>query len=244
MRTGNPILTDSTFEAGGRSTQVMTLSGVINRSLILLLLVVLSSIATWNVASAQPSLAYAASIFGALGGLAVGVLTSFKKSWAAVTSPVYAVLQGLFIGAISWSLERRFPGIAVQSVCLTFAVMFALLGAYQTGLIRPSQTFRSIIVGATGGILVVYLINMVAGIFFHHPLSFVTGTGPLAIGFSVLVVGIAALNLVLDFDFIATGVASGAPKSLEWFAAFGLTVTLVWLYIEILRLLAKIRSND
>jgi uncharacterized YccA/Bax inhibitor family protein len=244
MRTGNPILTDTTFEAGGRATQTMTLRGVINRSLILLLIVVAASAATWNLASTQPGVAYTASIFGALGGLVVGLVTSFRKSWAPVTAPVYAALQGLFIGAISWSLEKRFPGIAVQSVCLTFGVMFALLGAYQTGIIRPSQTFRSIIVGATGGILLIYLLNLVLSLFFHHPLSFISGNGPLAIGFSLLVVSIAALNLVLDFDFIATGVAGGAPKSLEWFAAFGLTVTLVWLYIEILRLLSKIRSND
>jgi uncharacterized YccA/Bax inhibitor family protein len=244
MRTGNPIFTDSAFDSSGRAVQTMTFSGVVNRTALLLLIVAASSIFTWNLASSQPALAYTAAMCGALGGLVVGMITAFKKSWAAITGPIYAALQGLFIGAISLSLERRFPGIAVQSVCLTFAVMFALLGAYQTGLIRPSQTFRSIIVGATGGILVFYLVNMAATLFFHHPFSLINGHGPLAIGFSVVVVAIAALNLVLDFDFVAAGVASRAPKSLEWFAAFGLVVTLVWLYVEILRLLSKIRSND
>jgi uncharacterized YccA/Bax inhibitor family protein len=244
MRTGNPIFSDSAFDVARGTTPAMTLNGVVIRSLTLFAIVAAMAAVTWNLAATQPALAYSVSMFGALGGLVVGIVTTFRKNWAAVTGPIYAGLEGLFVGAISLVLERRFPGIAIQSVCLTFAVAFALLGAYQTGLIRPSQTFRSIIVAATGGILILYLANLVFSLFSHHNFSFITGNGPLAIGFSLFVVAIASLNLVLDFDFVASGVAGRAPKNLEWFAAFGLTVTLVWLYVEILRLLAKIRSGD
>jgi uncharacterized YccA/Bax inhibitor family protein len=152
-------------------------------------------------------------------------------------------LQGLFIGGFSLIMEQRFPGLVLQAVMLTFGVMFALLAAYQSRIIRPSQTFKSVIVGATFGIMVVYLVSMVLQLFFHTGISMINDSGPIGIIFSLVVVGIAALNLVLDFDFIENGVASGAPKWMEWYAAFGLTVTLVWLYIEVLRLLAKMRRN-
>jgi uncharacterized YccA/Bax inhibitor family protein len=140
-------------------------------------------------------------------------------------------------------MEQRFPGLVLQAVLLTFGVMFALLAAYQSRIIRPSQTFKSIIVGATLGIAVVYLIGMLLQLFFRASIPFVHESGPIGIAFSLVVVGIAALNLVLDFDFIENGVAYGAPKWMEWYAAFGLTVTLVWLYIEVLRLLTKLRRD-
>jgi len=182
-------------------------------------------------------------MIGALGGFVVAMVTSFKKDWAAVTSPIYAVLEGLFIGGISLVMEQRFPGLVLQAVLLTFGVMFALLAAYQSRIIRPSETFKSVIVGATFGIVVVYLVSMVLQLFFHTEIPLINGSGPIGIAFSLVVVGIAALNLVLDFDFIENGVAAGAPKWMEWYAAFALTVTLVWLYIEILRLLSKMRRN-
>jgi uncharacterized YccA/Bax inhibitor family protein len=180
---------------------------------------------------------------GALGGFIVGIITSFKRTWAAATAPLYAVLEGLFIGGFSLAMEQRFPGLVLQAVLLTFGVMFALLAAYQSRIIRPSQTFKSIIVGATLGIAVVYLIGMLLQLFFRASIPFVHESGPIGIAFSLVVVGIAALNLVLDFDFIENGVAYGAPKWMEWYAAFGLTVTLVWLYIEVLRLLTKLRRD-
>jgi uncharacterized YccA/Bax inhibitor family protein len=221
----------------------MTLSGVINRSILLLLLVVGTSAGVWNYASSHPSVIYPMVMIGALGGFVVAMVTSFKKEWSPVTSPVYAILEGLFIGGISLVMEQRFPGLVLQAVMLTFGVMFALLAAYQSRIIRPSQTFKSVIVGATFGIVVVYLISMVMQLFFHTDIPLINGNGPMGIAFSLVVVGIAALNLVLDFDFIENGVAGGAPKWMEWYAAFGLTVTLVWLYIEILRLLSKMRRN-
>ncbi len=244
MRSGNPVLSDSTFTDVQRGySQPMTLSGVINRSVLLLLLVAGTSAGVWTYANSHPSAIYPLLMTGALGGFVVGMATSFKRDWAPFTAPVYAILQGLFIGGFSLIMEQRFPGLVLQAVMLTFGVMFALLAAYQSRIIRPSQTFKSVIVGATFGIMVVYLVSMVLQLFFHTGISMINDSGPIGILFSLVVVGIAALNLVLDFDFIENGVASGAPKWMEWYAAFGLTVTLVWLYIEVLRLLAKMRRN-
>jgi uncharacterized YccA/Bax inhibitor family protein len=221
----------------------MTLAGVINRSIVLLLLVAGTATGVWAYSNSHPSVIYPMVMIGALGGFAVAMVTSFKRDWSPITSPIYAVLEGLFIGGISLVMEQRFPGLVLQAVLLTFGVMFALLAAYQTRIIRPSETFKSVIVGATFGIVIVYLVSMVMQLFFHTEIPLINGSGPLGIAFSLVVVGIAALNLVLDFDFIENGVASGAPKWMEWYAAFALTVTLVWLYIEILRLLSKMRRN-
>jgi uncharacterized YccA/Bax inhibitor family protein len=244
MRSGNPVLSDSTFTDVQRGySRPMTLSGVINRSILLLLLVTGTSAGVWTYSNSHPSAIYPLVMTGAFGGFVVGMVTSFKRDWAPFTAPVYAVLQGLFIGGFSLIMEQRFPGLVLQAVMLTFGVMFALLAAYQSRIIRPSQTFKSVIVGATFGIMVVYLVSMVLQLFFHTGISMINDSGPVGIIFSLVVVGIAALNLVLDFDFIENGVASGAPKWMEWYAAFGLTVTLVWLYIEVLRLLSKMRRN-
>jgi uncharacterized YccA/Bax inhibitor family protein len=221
----------------------MTLAGVINRSVVLLLLVAGTATGVWAYSNTHPSVIYPMVMIGALGGFVLAMVTSFKREWSPVTSPVYAVLEGLFIGGISLVMEQRFPGLVLQAVLLTFGVMFALLAAYQTRIIRPSETFKSVIVGATFGIVIVYLVSMVMQLFFHTEIPLINGSGPVGIVFSLVVVGIAALNLVLDFDFIENGVASGAPKWMEWYAAFALTVTLVWLYIEILRLLSKMRRN-
>jgi uncharacterized YccA/Bax inhibitor family protein len=244
MRSGNPVLSNSTFTDVTRgSSRPMTLPGVIHRSILLLLLVAGTSAGVWAYSDSHPSAIYPTMMIGALGGFVVAMVTSFKKDWAAATSPIYAVLEGLFIGGISLVMEQRFPGLVLQAVLLTFGVMFALLAAYQSRIIRPSETFKSVIVGATFGIVVVYLVSMVLQLFFHTEIPLINGSGPIGIAFSLVVVGIAALNLVLDFDFIENGVAAGAPKWMEWYAAFALTVTLVWLYIEILRLLSKMRRN-
>jgi uncharacterized YccA/Bax inhibitor family protein len=245
MRSGNPVFNNSTFTRTGlrAGTQPMTIGGVVQKSFILLLLVAGTAALTWNYGQTHLGAVSGIVTLGAIGGLILGLVTSFKINWAPVTAPIYAVFEGAFIGGISMVFETKFHGIVFQAVCLTFGTMFALLAAYQSRLIRVNDTFRSVIVAATGGILIVYLINMVMGLFFHHPLSIVTGNGTLSIGFSIVVVVIAALNLVLDFDFVERATASGAPKPMEWYAAFGLIVTLVWLYIEILRLLAKTRQR-
>jgi uncharacterized YccA/Bax inhibitor family protein len=245
MRSGNPVLPESTFTdvARGGYSQPMTLGGVIHRSVLLLLLVAGTAAGMWTYSASHPGIIYPSVMIGALGGFIVGLITSFKRTWAPLTAPIYAVLEGLFIGGLSLTLEHRFPGLVLQAVLLTFGVMFALLGAYQSRIIRPSETFKSVIVAATLGIVVVYLVSMLLQLIFHTSIPLIHDNGPIGIAFSLVVVGIAALNLVLDFDFIENGVAYGAPKYMEWYAAFGLTVTLVWLYIEILRLLAKFRRE-
>jgi uncharacterized YccA/Bax inhibitor family protein len=181
-------------------------------------------------------------ITGVVAGLIVAMVTIFKKTWAPATAPAYALLEGLALGGISAFFEVQFPGIVIQAVALTLGTLFALLVAYKSGLIRATENFRLGVLAATGGIMVVYLISFFGRMFFGWQMPFIHDSGPVGIAFSLFVVVIAALNLVLDFDFIERGHGT-APKYMEWFAAFGLVVTLVWLYLEILRLLSKLRSN-
>jgi uncharacterized YccA/Bax inhibitor family protein len=170
------------------------------------------------------------------------IVTVFKKEWAPITSPIYAVLEGFVLGGISSIFEASYPGIVIQAVGLTFGTLFALLIAYRSGLIKATENFKLGVVAATGGIFLVYMISFVLS-FFGTTIPFIHESGTIGILFSLFVVVVAALNLVLDFDFIERGAESGAPKYMEWYAAFGLLVTLVWLYIEILRLLSKLRSR-
>jgi uncharacterized YccA/Bax inhibitor family protein len=169
-------------------------------------------------------------------------VTVFKKEWAPVTAPIYALLEGLFLGALSATLELRFPGIAIESVALTFGTCFCLLLAYRSGIVRASDKFKLGIVAATGGIALIYFLSMLLGLF-HVRIPGIFGSGPVGILFSLVVVVIAALNLILDFSFIEEGAYRGAPKYMEWYSAFGLMVTLVWLYLEIIRLLSKLREE-
>jgi uncharacterized YccA/Bax inhibitor family protein len=171
------------------------------------------------------------------------MVTTFKKQWSPVTAPIYALLEGLVLGGLSAMLELRYPGIAIQAVSLTFGTLFVLLIAYRSGWIQVTQKFRLGIIAATGGIFVFYMLEMILG-FFGVQFMSVNGNGIIGIGFSLIVVAIAALNLVLDFDFIEQGVQYGAPRYMEWYGAFGIMVTLVWLYLEILRLLSKMRSRN
>lgn len=253
FRSGNPTLQESTFLdlASGsvvrRDGDAMTLSGTINKTGLLLLLAVLTAAFAWShTLGPDDKLLPGAAIYlwgGALGGFALALLTTFKKTWAPVTAPLYALLEGFFLGAISAAFEARFPGIVFQAVLLTFGTLFALLFAYRSGLIKATENFKLGVVAATGGIALVYLATIVLG-FFNVSVPFIHESGLVGIGFSLFVVVIAALNLVLDFDFIETGVEQGAPKYMEWYGAFGLMVTLVWLYIEFLRLLSKLQSRD
>jgi uncharacterized YccA/Bax inhibitor family protein len=171
------------------------------------------------------------------------MVTVFKKEWAPVTAPIYALLEGLVLGGLSAMTELRYPGIAIQAVSLTFGTLFVLLMAYSSRIIKVTEKFRLGVVAATGGIMVFYLLQMVLG-FFGIQFHTLNGAGVIGIGFSVLICAIAALNLVLDFDFIERGVNYGAPKYMEWYGAFGIMVTLIWLYLEILRLLSKMRSRQ
>jgi uncharacterized YccA/Bax inhibitor family protein len=185
---------------------------------------------------------YLLLLVGLIGGLIFALITTFKKTWAPVTAPIYALLEGLLLGGISATFEQRYPGIAIESVCLTFGTMFVLLLAYRSGMIKVTQKFRLGVVAATGAIFLFYMMEMVLGFFGIHFVA-VNGSGLLGIGISLVIVCVAALNLVLDFDFIERGVAAGAPKYMEWYGAFGLMVTLIWLYLEMLRLMAKLRGR-
>jgi uncharacterized YccA/Bax inhibitor family protein len=183
------------------------------------------------------------AMVGGIGGFIVALVTIFKKTWAPVTAPIYALLEGLALGGISAIFELRFPGIAIQAVSLTFGTLAVLLLVYRSGVIPVTENFKLGVVAATGGIALFYLATIVLGFFGVH-FTTINGSGPIGIGFSIFVVIIASLNLVLDFDFIENAVRAGAPKYMEWYAAFGLMVTLIWLYFEILRLLSKLRSRN
>ena len=222
----------------------MTIQGTVNKTSILLVLVVIAASFTWHMYFAGEGAAVMPWTFGgAIAGFVIGLVTIFKKEWSPATSPLYAICEGLFIGGLSSILEARFSGIVLQAVMLTFGTLAALLGAYKTGLIVASDKFKRGVIAATGGIMLVYVATMILG-FFHVQVPFIYGSSLMSIGFSIVVVIIAALNLVIDFDFIEQGAKYGAPKYLEWYAAFGLLVTLVWLYLEILRLLSKINRRD
>jgi uncharacterized YccA/Bax inhibitor family protein len=250
MRSGNPALKPSTFLDLGTGTVTdvrggaMTLNGTVNRTAMLLVLTLAGALYTWNIffaGGAANLMPYV--LVGGLGGFVVAMVTIFKKTWAPITAPLYAVLEGLFIGAMSAIFEQRHPGIVIQATALTFGTLAALLIAYRSGLIKATENFKLGVAAATGGIALVYLANIIMG-FFGHAIPMVNGGGAIGIGFSAVVVVVAALNLVLDFSFIEDGVAKGAPKYMEWYAAFSLLVTLVWLYLEILRLLSKLQSRN
>ncbi|MCW4453571.1 Bax inhibitor-1/YccA family protein [Flavobacterium sp. MXW15] len=253
MRSGNPALKESTFLDLGSGTVVsrdsgtMTLNGTVNKTGVLLLLAVATAAFAWNnTLTATGELAPGAMLYlwgGLIGGLLLALATIFKKTWAPVTAPLYALFEGFFLGTISALFEARFPGIVFQAVILTFGTLFALLFAYRSGLIKATENFKLGVVAATGGIALVYLATIVLGLF-NINIPFIHDSGLIGIGFSLFVVVVAALNLVLDFDFIENGVDAGAPKYMEWYGAFGLMVTLVWLYIEFLRLLSKLQSRN
>lgn len=246
MRTGNPALNTNTFDnvRSFTATEPMTIQGTVNKTGFLLLLLVLAAGYVWHLftQTADPASVTPYIMIGALGGLVVAIVTAFKKAWSPVTAPLYAVLEGLAVGGISAFFEAQFHGIVIQAVGLTFGTLFALLLAYKSGLIKATENFKLGVVAATGGIAILYFVTFVLG-FFKVNVSFMHDSSPLSIGISVFIVIIAALNLVLDFDFIEKGVESGAPKFMEWYAGFGLLVTLVWLYLEILRLLAKMQKR-
>jgi len=245
MRTSNPALNDNVFRGAGRAVLAgdsMTVQGTVNKTGMLLLLVLLTAAWTWRMYYTAADSIGIWVLGGAIGGFIVALVTIFKKQWAGVTAPLYALLEGLVLGGISSIMEARYPGIVIQAVGLTFGTLFGLLFAYRSGLIKATENFKLGVVAATGGIALVYVATMVLGLF-HIRMPYIHESGFIGIGFSLFVVVIAALNLVLDFDFIENGAAQGAPKYMEWYAAFGLMVTLIWLYIEILRLLSKMRER-
>ena len=240
MRTSNPALNEKAFKGQVAFGDAMTLQGTVNKTGLLLLCVVATAAWTWGLSKSPAAEAAIPWMIGGLvGGFVVALVTIFKKTWSPFTAPLYALLEGLALGGISAVFEKTYHGIAIQAVGLTLGTLFVMLLAYKSGMIRATQGFKLGVIAATGGIAVFYLAEMALSFFFHFQFAAINGSGPWGIAFSLFVVVIAALNLVLDFDMIETGVRGGAPKYMEWYGAFGLMVTLIWLYLEMLRLLAK-----
>jgi len=238
LRSGNPVLSNSTFNSADNTTKQMTIEGTVNKTAISLFLLVGTGYLSFEAMS--PIMLISCGV----GGFIVALITIFKKKWAPITVPIYAILEGGLLGGISFMYSKMYDGIVLNAICLTIGILLSLLMAYRSGLIKPSENFKLGIAAATGGIAIVYLINFAMG-FFGSGMGVMStnNSSIMSIGFSLVVIVIAALNLVLDFDFIEEGAEKGAPKYMEWYGAFGLLVTLIWLYLEILRLLAKLNSR-
>ena len=242
LRSGNPALNTKTFSGFDMTTGTsMTIMGTVHKTALGLLLLMSTALFTWNIPAGDPR-AIGLMMLGVFGGLIVAIITVFKHHLAKYTVPVYALLEGLALGGISKFFDVMYPGIVNQAVMLTFGTLGALLLAYRSGLIKATENFKLGVMAATGGIFFVYLISWILS-WFSVSVPLIHSNSNMGILFSIGVVVIAALNLVLDFDFIEEGSEKGAPKYMEWYGAFGLLVTLIWLYLEILRLLAKLSSR-
>ncbi len=251
-KSSNPVFKEQVFRKGyTASEEVMTVNGTINKTALMLLLVIAGALFTWNkffeAIIVNPEAGSAAVLpwlaVGGIGGIIAALVTIFRPQSSAISAPVYAVFEGLFLGGLSAIFESMYTGIVMRAVALTLAVFFAMLFLYRSGIIKVTKKFMMGVFAATAGIALVYLVGFI-GSMFGAPMSFLYGNSNLSIGFSLVVVAIAALNLVLDFSFIEKASNSGAPKYMEWYGAFGLMVTLIWLYLEILRLLSKLASRN
>ena len=252
LRTSNPVLKSKSFGGFASQTeapaapavhqQTMTIRGTVDKTAILLALVMVAGLWPWKLMEVDPAAALSWLWIGLVGGLVTALIIIFKNDWAGPLAPLYAACEGLALGALSAFMERRYPGIVFQAVVLTLGVLATMLVIYRTGQIKATNGFKRGVIAATGAIALVYLVTMVLRAF-GMPVSFMHSTGPLGIGISMVVVVVAALNLVLDFDMIEQGAKNGAPKHMEWYGAFGLLVTLVWLYVEILNLLSKLNRR-
>ncbi len=256
FKSSNPAFSEKIFSKAGSyaSDETMTVQGTMNKALLMLILVILGAAFTWKgffdampVEGAEsatlPTSVITWMLIGGIGGFITSLIVIFAPRTAPYTAPIYAVLEGLFLGGISAFFAMQYSGIVVQAVGLTFITFFIMLTTYRTGLIKVTEKFRTIILVATGAVALMYFITFILG-FFGVNTGYIHGNGLLSIGISIAVIAIAALNLLLDFDFIDRASQQGAPKYMEWFGAFGLMVTLIWLYIEFLRLLSKLNSRN
>ena len=239
-RSGNPVLTSKAFSIKDDYADKMTIEGTVNKTFLLLTLVMGSGYFAWNYLYASFYLLAPAGILAFI----FMILIIFNKKLIAYFAPLYAISQGITMGMFSYYLNTLYEGIAITAMSYTFCILFGLLSIYRLGLIKPTENFKLGVGAATLGIFLLYLANFImerfgAGI----PLLDINNTSMFSIGFSVFVIFIAAMNLVVDFDFIEEGAEKGAPKYMEWYGAFGLMVTLIWLYLEILKLLAKLNSR-
>ncbi|MGA2621613.1 MAG: Bax inhibitor-1/YccA family protein [Thermoguttaceae bacterium] len=248
MQTANPVLSNKTFDTFldfANRENTMTVGGTVNKTGVLLACVLASAAWTWGrFSTANPAEAMPYLVGGGIAGFVLALITTFKMSWAPFTAPLYALAEGLVLGGLSAMIESQYPGIAVQAVAMTFGTLACMLLAYRAGMIRATQRFKLGVIAATGAIFLVYMVSWLLSLFGVHAFALLNSNGLIGIGVSVLIVGIAALNLILDFDLIESGSQRGAPKYMEWYGAFALMVTLIWLYIEILRLLSKLRSRN
>ena len=239
-RSGNPVLTSNAFNTTSVSSETMTINGTVNKTFLSLTLLMVTGYYTFM--SGQIMSGFA--IFSLIAAFIVAIITIYKKEWSPITVPIYAILEGIGLGWISYSFNSLYDGIVLSAICITVSILLAMLMIYRSGLIKPTENFKLGVFAATGGIFVLYMINFVMSFFGSQMgIMSIQNASLMSIGFSLFVIVIAALNLVVDFDFIEEGAEKGAPKYMEWFGAFGLMVTLVWLYLEILRLLAKLRSR-
>lgn len=246
FRTGNPTLTPRRFSSIPTplaAEERMTVNGAVNKTGLLLLFALVPALYTWSRHFTGEPVG-GLILLGFVGGFIAAIVTTFKPEWSPITAPIYAVLEGFVIGGLSAIMDTIYPGIALQAGGLTFGILFSLLALYKARIIRVNEMFRTGVFAATAGVALVYLVSFLMRLIFSYPIPYIHEGGVIGIIFSLVVVGIAAMNLVLDFDFIETAADEGAPKVMEWYAAFGLMVTLIWLYIEVLRLLAKLRSDD
>ena len=243
-KASSPVLKTKAFQVVNSTDLggVMSMNGVIGKSLFLISLTVAAAFFSWIYMPESVLLNFNTYLIGvALVGFGLAMFISFKPSVAPFASPIYAVVEGLFLGMMTMLFESMYPGIAFQEILGTMAVFFAMLALYRFKIIKVTERFKSIVFGATAGIAILYLATLALR-FFGISIPMIYDGGIIGIGFSLLVIGIAAMNLAIDFNFIEEQVERGASKNMEWFAAFGLLVTLIWLYLEILRLLSKLRD--
>jgi uncharacterized YccA/Bax inhibitor family protein len=238
--TSNPVLSQKSF-AVPTDGQVMTIQGAVNKSLILFLIILATGSISWRLASTNIEMLSGLLWPSAIIGFILAMATNFAKKYSMFLAPLYAAAQGFFLGAISMVYNTVFTGIVIQAVLLTVGILGIMLFAYKTGIIVPTQKFRSGVIIATAGIALVYLVTFILNLF-GVSVPFIHDSGPIGIGISLFIVVIASLNLILDFSFIEEVAQMGVPKYMEWYAAFGLMVTLIWLYLEILRLLSRLRD--
>lgn len=246
IRSSNPTLSEKIFakERTYASSEAMTIEGTKYKTFAMLALVVLGAIYTWRLAFIGSPSVNIWMIVGGIGGFITAIITAFSPRSAHITAPIYSVMEGLLLGGLSAFMAAQYGlGIITQAVGLTFATFFLMLILYRSGTIEVTAKFRTGVMAATGAVALMYFVSFILGLFGIN-MGYIHNGGTLSIIISLVVIGIAALNLTLDFDFIERSAKAGAPKHMEWYGAFGLMVTLIWLYIEFLRLLSKFASRD
>ncbi|MDE3234973.1 MAG: Bax inhibitor-1/YccA family protein [Bacteroidota bacterium] len=252
FESGNPTLSQKFFNktanASLQAQGIMSVRGTLNKFGFLMMMVIGGAVYTWHLYdTGNPTLMSTLMMVGIFGGLIAALGITFKPTWAGYLAPAYGILEGFFIGGLSAvmndAFKEKYPGLIMQAVGLTFGVAIAMFLLYNFRIIKATEKFKSIIITATMGIAIFYLLSMVVRMFGVN-MPFLYDASPLGIGISLFVVAIAALNLIIDFDMIERGSEMGAPRYMEWYGAFGLLVTLVWLYIEILKLLSRFAKRD